>query len=467
MLTYMPNTVSRKSITIYFVTLAVVSVLFMSHILPFGMMLWGAVAVVSFFYFSNDLTKRWQVMPPKAFVKKLFIVALLIRVSYVIVVYFYYTAMTGMPFMFFSADEGVYYEASKVWRDQGFEAFKNLVTVIGLADSGEICFTGFLGLIFGTSVFTSRIGHSVLSALTCVLIYRIAKRHFGETTARMSAIFCMLMPNLIYYCGIHLKEADMVFATVFFVDCVGVVLSDRKFVLTNIVLALFSGFVLFTFRTALGAVGLIAVVVALVFNKGKLDSWWKRILLGAAVVVGLTATTAGARLQQEIDGIWAGRLTNQSEGMINRSKSVGGNTFAKYASGAVFAPMIFTIPFPTMVETPVQQNQQMIHGGNFVKNVMSGFTIFAMFLLLLSGEWRKHTLPIAMMMGYLAVIAFSNFAHSERFHQPALPFELMFAAFGISQMKQKHFQWFEYWTYFVFVVNVAWAWIKLAGRGLA
>ena len=87
-------------------------------------------------------------------------------------------------------------------------------------------------------------------------------------------------------------------------------------------------------------------------------------------------------------------------------------------------------------------------------------------LLLLSGEWRKHTLPIAMMCGYLVVVAFSNFAMSERFHQPALPFELMFAAFGISQMKQKHFQWFEYWTYFIFVANVGWAWIKLAGRGL-
>lgn len=466
MLTYLPDFVSRKGMTIYFVTLAAVSVLFMNQILPFDMMLFGIVAVVGFFYYSNDLTKRWRKLHPKLFVRKLFWTALVVRLVYMLVAYFYYKAKTGVPFMFLSADEYVYYYTSMVWHDQGFETFKTVVKNIGLADSGEICFTGFLCAIFGTSVFIARIGHSLMSALTCVLIYRIGKRHFGETTGRMAGIFCMLMPNLIYYCGIHLKEADMVFATVFFVDCVDVVLNERKFVLSHVALALLAVFVCFSFRTALGAAGLVAVLVAVVFNKGKLGSWWKRILLGAAVLVSLSVTTVGGRIQREIGEIWDERGSNQEQGMINRANSEGGNSFAKYATGAVFAPMIFTIPFSSMVYTYNQENQQMIHGGNFVKNIMSGFTIFALFLLLLSGEWRKHTLPIAMMMGYLFVIAFSNFAHSERFHQPALPFELLFAAFGVSQMKQKHFQWFEYWTYFIFAANVGWAWIKLAGRGI-
>ena len=108
----------------------------------------------------------------------------------------------------------------------------------------------------------------------------------------------------------------------------------------------------------------------------------------------------------------------------------------------------------------------MLNGGNFVKNIISGFTIFALVLLLLNGDWRNHTLPMAMMMGYLVVIAFSNFAHSERFHQPALPFELMFAAYGISQLQKKHVKWINYWMLIILVANVGWAWFKLAGRGL-
>ena len=59
MLTYLPNTISRKSMSFYFITLVVVSMLFFSRILPFYMMLFGIVEVCGFFYFSNDLSKRW------------------------------------------------------------------------------------------------------------------------------------------------------------------------------------------------------------------------------------------------------------------------------------------------------------------------------------------------------------------------------------------------------------------------
>lgn len=466
MLAYLPNSISRKAISHYFITLALVSVLFMKHILPFVWMVFGAVEVCSFFYFSNLLTREWQTMSPKSFVKKLFWTALAIRLAYMVFVYFFYKSMTGIPFMFHTADEQVYYKMSKVWKEQGFEVFRSMMMDFSLSDSGEIWWTALLCKIMGAYVFPARIGHCLLSALTCVLIYRIAKRHFGESTARMSAIFCMLMPNLIYYCGNHLKEADMVFVTVLFVDAVDNVLAGRWLDWKSIVVALASGFALFTFRTALGAVGLIALLVAVVFNNGRLGSWWKRVVMALVVVVSISMTTVGDRIMREVGDVWDGRTENQEIGMEARANIEGGNVFAKYGSGAVFAPFIFTIPFPTLVNIEIQENQMMLNGGNYVKNIISGFTVFALFLLLLSGEWRKHTLPIAMMCGYLVVIAFSNFAQSERFHQPALPFELMFAAFGISQLKSKHLKWVDYWLALMIVANMGWAWFKLAGRGL-
>ena len=98
---------------------------------------------------------------------------------------------------------------------------------------------------------------------------------------------------------------------------------------------------------------------------------------------------------------------------------------------------------------------------------MSGFVIFALFALLFNGDWRKHVLPIAVTCGYLVVLAFSNFAHAERFHFPVLAFELMFAAYGISQLKNIHKRWFTMWFVIVCIANLVWAWIKLAGRGWA
>ena len=381
-------------------------------------------------------------------------------------IYFFYDYMTGQPFMFSSADEQMYYKISGYWREQGMGAFLKEMQYLELSDSGEVYWTAFLCLLFGHFILTARIAHCLLSALTCVLVFRIAKRHFEDGTARMAAIFCMLMPNLIYYCGIHLKEADMVFVVVWLVDSVDVLLSEKKFNWRYFIIGMASALALFTFRTALGAVGLIAVLLSVILNKGKLVSTWKRIGLALLVIAAIFTTTVGNRLMEEMSDLWSEGGQNQSVGMEYRAQRTGGNSFARYASGAVFAPAIFTLPFASMVNTEGQENQQMLHGGNFTKNIMSGFTIFAIALLLISGNWRKHTLPLAMMMGYLIVIAFSNFAHSERFHQPALPFELMFAAYGISQLQRKHIKWIDYWMVFVTVANVGWAYIKLAGRGV-
>ena len=466
MLSYLPNSIAQKAMSYYFVALALVSMAFFRQILPFYMMLFGVVEVCAFFYFGHHLTRQWHKLSEKAFVKRLFWTSLIIRLVYMVFAYFFYNAMTGSPFMFSSADEHVYYNVSKIWREHGWEVFRATMRPYGIEDAGEMYLMGFLCKVFGPYIFVARIAHSILSTLTCVFIYRLANRHFGASVARMAAIFCMLMPNLIYYCGLHLKEADMVFCTVLFVDCVDVVLSEKKLGIKNLLLALFAGFAMFAFRTVLGAVGMVAIGVAVAFNKGKIGAWWKRILLVIMVVVSLGFTSIGMSIMSEVDTAWSRRESNQETGMMARAQSIGGNTYAKYAGAAVFAPFIFTIPFPTMLFVNGQQNQQMLHGGNYVKNVMSGFTIFALVMLLISGEWRKHTLPIAMMVGYLGVIAFSNFAHSERFHQPALPFELMFAAYGISILQKKHFKIVDYWLILMVVAALAWAWFKLAGRGL-
>jgi len=150
-----------------------------------------------------------------------------------------------------------------------------------------------------------------------------------------------------------------------------------------------------------------------------------------------------------------------------RAEREHGNKFSKYISGAVFAPLIVAIPFPTIINTPFQENQQLINGGNYVKNIMAFFTLFALILLVKEKRWRDHLLILVFMGAYLAVIAMSAFAQSERFHQPALPLILLFAAYGVSRTTNKQKKYFTWWLVFIFVVIVGWSWFKLAGRGLA
>ena len=261
----------------------------------------------------------------------------------------------------------------------------------------------------------------------------------------------------------------MVFLTMLFVERADWLLRQPKLKAMQTAAVMLVPLVLFMFRTALAATLVAAFFCALLLTTGRVSGFGKRAVL--IIVAGIFAATmlvTSTSIGSEVKQMWETRGSNQKGNMEWRSTRENGNIYAKYASAAVFAPMIFTIPFPTMAETPGQENQKMIHGGNFVKNILSYFTIMALVVLLFSGAWRKHVLPIAVLCGYLVVLVFSSFAQSERFHQPILPLTLMFAALGLSLIKENPWinRYYNYWCVIVFLGAIAWNWFKLAGRGM-
>jgi 4-amino-4-deoxy-L-arabinose transferase-like glycosyltransferase len=392
-------------------------------------------------------------------------------VIYVVFSYWFYNEMTGISFEFHPGDVMFYNEMGQYGHKllsngewnllEKFEGYAN----VELSDSGYPIYLSFVYWIFDDSIFLTRMLKAVWSAWTCVLVYKLASRNFGESVGRMAAIFCMLMPNFVYYCGIHLKETEMIFLIVLFAERADFSMRAKQLDWKALIIAIVAACILFLFRTALAAVAMIALATTLMLSSRKVLSLRKKIAIGAFVVLAMFATV-GNQLMQEAEELLAKSGDSQSTSMQWRAERKGGNEFAKYAGAAVFAPLIFTIPFPTLVDTPNHENQRMIHGGNYVKNITSAFTIFALFTLLLSGNWRKHVLIIAVGCGYLVVIALSAFAQSERFHLPALPFSLILAALGISMLSNKQKKWFNYWLIFIFVANIAWAWFKLRGRGM-
>ena len=465
MLNYFPKYFSARAIICYFVTLALVSIIFFNHAMPFQFMLFGLVPVCLFFVYGNRLTMDWQRFSQRSFTKKLFFTALVIRLVYTVLVYFYYIEMTGLPHAYHPGDELVYNYWGTLWKEHGFSRLRAEMNTIGLSDVGYPWMLGFEYLLLGTHVLPARILKCFIDAYSCLLLYNLAKRNFGESVGRMTAIFCMLMPNMWYYCGVTLKETEMSFLVILFAERADLVLRSPKIKATGVIIPALCILVMFTFRTALAAVMFAALAAGLVFTSSKQLVLWKKILYSSVFAVWMFMTV-GVEIVQETQQIWEGRTANQSEGMEWRANRAGGNQFAKYASATLFAPAIFTIPISSMVAVQNQENQMMMNGANFIKNILSGFVIFALFSLLISGEWRKHVLPIALMSGYLVVLVFSNFAQSERFHFPILAIELMFAAYGVSLMKNKHKRWFVIWLVVICVVIIGWAWIKLAGRGL-
>ena len=466
MLTFFPRYFSTRAIIGYVVTLILVSCIFIDYAMPFQFMLFGFIPVCIFFVYSNKCTMDWRRFGARLFKKKLFQTALIIRIVCAVFLYFYFMQMTGMPYTYSFGDEAQYHYAAALWQVDSFDQFwKELHDCYSFSDRGYIMWLGVEYLLLGPHVLPARLLKCVIDAFSCVLIYNLAKRNFGEPVGRMAGIFYMLMPNMWYYCGITLKETEMVFLTILFAERADLVLHSPKIKISGVLLPGLCILAMFTFRTALAAVMFAAFAGGLIIASSKQIQSWQKFVYGLMFGAWMFATV-GVEMIQETQDLWANKESNQAVGYEWRAKRAGGNTFARYASASVFAPLIFTIPFSSMVAIDNQENMMMMNGANFIKNVMSGIVICALLSLLFSGEWRKHVIPVALTCGYLVVIVFSNFAHSERFHLPVLGFELIFAAYGISLAKNMHKRWFMVWLVLMCAANVVWAWIKLAGRGL-
>lgn len=475
-LPYIPKRVTTWAMLAYVAAILCCNVLFASHMLHWQWWFFGTIEVLGFFYFVNRISKGWFYLKPMHFTQKLFWTAFFLRAVWVVISYILYKHWTGTAFAIDAADELFYNEvaqyAAGMMRNGDWNIYSNIVAYSGniqFSDMGYPIYLTFVYWIFGGSIVVARLIKAILGAWTVVLMYKFASRNFGEQVGRMTAIMCMLMPNLIYYCSFQLKEVEMVFLCILFVERADFLLRKGKLAFMPTAALMLIPDVMFTIRTALASVMVMAFFCAVLLSSERVVSWGRRaLLLTLALVFAGVVLTTSTSIGHDIQQMWQTRGSNQQVNMEWRTVRDNGNQFAKYAGAAVFAPMIFTIPFPTMVETPHQENQKMIHGGNFVKNILSAFTIAALFILLFSGDWRKYVLPLAILCGYLVVLVFSSFAQSERFHLPILPFTLMFAAYGISMMSEVWWikKYYPYWCALMFVAAIAWNWFKLAGRGM-
>lgn len=476
----LPKWLSVYSVIAYVLALTMVTVMYTNYSLPWYYMLSGLVAVSAFFPLGRYVSRRTFIgkqSKSKRFEKQIFLIALVPRVLYMLLLYWIFQENYGDALGFENQDALFYLETGEEFadafsNDNFVEVWKKTNEVVDLSDLGYVTYVGFIYWMTGKSVIALRLIKCLLSSLTVLLVYRLAKRNFGEQTARVAAIFCALWPNFWYYCAIHLKETEMTFLTVLFVEQADQMLKSRQFTAWKVIPVLLIAAAIFTFRAPLAFVALLALMFSVVMSSTKVISWGKRIIIGL-LAVSLVGVIAGNRLEEKARELIENQSESQKSGITfyatRKDNSGNQQTFAKYAGTAVFAPMIFTLPFPSMIRPfEGQEQQQLQNGGNFAKNIISFFTIFALMALLLSGKWRDHLLPFSFLLGYLAVLALSSFAHSERFHQPVMPFEFMFAAYGLSiaVTKKKYKRWFVAWCVLMFIAAIAWNWFKLKGRGI-
>lgn len=466
MIPYFPKQIGNRAIAVYLVSLATVSIAFLSYSMPIGYIALGCMWVLGFFLLVYQCSLNWRAASNKVYVRNIFYTALALRIVWVIVSYFFYISVTGSPFEFGAADSHAYHAdaewlADSPWSVTWAYLFGNY---IGISDSGFNFILSLIYRIFGPSIIIARFINAILSALTCILVYKMSSRTFGEEVGRMAGIMMVFMPNLIIYCGYTLKESVMIFLVVACLNRIEYLTHHHKTTLWDVLLPSLLAGSLFLFRTAIGSAAVFAFAsTILVSSAPSMKRGGKRVALIAWGVLALLVF-GGGTLATEVESLWEGRNENQSNRRLEQT--LRGNRWAQYATGAVMAPMVFVLPFATMVDTEGQEGQQAKSGGNYIRNFMGFFTILAIYEAFRRKRWRDFVPIGAFVISYLGVVSMSAFAGSERFLLPGLPCLIMMWAYGVSTLRANTYRLLTPWCFVVVAMEVAWAVFKLGSRSL-
>ena len=467
MIPYFPKQLSYRAISVYLIALLVVSLVFIEHTMKLGYIIMGIILVSCFFLLTSYFSKGWRLKKEEDFIINLFALSILLRLIWVIVSYLYYSAVNGNPFEFSAADSMGYHAeaewlASESWGTIFGYYFGPLSR--GVSDAGYPLYLIVLYKLFGPSILLPRFIKAIISAITCLLIYKLASRSFGEETGRMAGIMAALMPNLIIYCGYHLKETEMLFLEVVFLERFDYLIRSAKARFLSVLLPTVAILIMFLFRTVLGASAIFAFVTTiLVSSSPMMKKGWRRTTLIAWGVLGVIAI-GGGRIASELEDYWEERDSNLDR--RRTEQTIRGNQWAQYATGPIMAPLALVLPFATMVDVDQQYGQQEKSGGNYIRNFMGFFAILAVYEAIRRKKWRDFVLIGAFVFAYLAIVSRSGFSNSERFLLPALPCLIMMWSYRVSTLRKVTYKALSAWCIIVFFMEVGWAFFKLGSRAL-
>lgn len=482
-----PNWLTVKTMVFFFVAMFLCWIAF-GYVPEFELWVVAVLTIILFFYGGQTMSKSWERKKEKAFLRYVFFAGFLIRILWILYCYFFFN-MDHYGYIYGDdADTGWYMELGKSltkWmsgeshlidphRQNTSMTLKEIMDYHGCAidDVGYPMWLGFVYLLVGVDndVFIPFIIKCFMSAYCAVYIYRIAKRHYGDGVARISAIFVCVYPNMIYWCGTMFKEIEMVFLCCMAIDNFDRVLSSgQRYTFKNLLPGILATIAVFFFRSALGILILLAVFAHIIMSSQRVMSMGKKIMAGVLVASVLFVAMGDRIRTQSEELVKTAQSGSQKTNMEWRAERQGGNSFAKYAGAAVFAPLIFTIPFPTFNQAEESQLLQVqLSGGSYIKNILSFFVIIVMIMLLISGEWRRHVFILAYTVGYHLILVMSSFAHSGRFHMPVIPMLMLFAAYGvqIAKTNAKVRKWLPMVLVLEVAVCLVWNWFKLKGRGM-
>lgn len=459
--------IALLGISVYLVSLILISLLFRDYAMQPLWMAWGVGEVLFFFLLSWLFYSRWKQDDTKRFLRKVFFVALGIRIVYVVLMCFYFYYQTGAPFEYDAADS-MSYHAKAVYLAKCLKAgyFKYIFQYLnaftmGYSDQGYTLWLTLLYLVFGDNILIPRLFKALMSTYMCVVLFRLGTRTFGERTGKLVAVLCVFMPTFIHICGLHLKECEMIFLAVWTIERMDYVIRSKKYTFWNIAFPIILIALTFGMRTIIGITLIFAFVVFVVISDGLVNKRTKIVAVSAVAVVFFAFLFSP--VGNEMRKIYRLKFTDKNYNEQKYEKL--GMKHSELVKNVFMAPGAFVLPFSSMVEVS-NDNQKLMNGSMFVKNLLAYFAMLAIVIAFRDKKWRNFSLIGAYELAYLFMIMFSFAANSERYHEPAIPFILLMSAYSMTRLKRKELRCYYVYCVLLVVALVGWNWLKLSSRNL-
>lgn len=442
---------------------------FFKFSIPITWLLVGFFTVVLFFFCYNNFAQNWKHLNEIVFRKRLFRLNLIcgsIGTALVLVAFYFQTDSFSEPG---AADSLLYHthgiDLAKMFERSDYRVAKYLIDS-RLDDFGYNIYLGVLYYLVGPNPIVAMVLNVFLHAYSVVLLFKISNRIFGIEVARKAGLIMSFFPVFFMYMAMNLKETLLIYLLLSGTYYCIMMVENRKFNLSNLLILIFFTISLFFFRNVLGLCFLVAILVYFSINIWKVKKYrFPRLaaILLVSTVVFYQLIQLG--IKDEVF-LTADRSLQEMEVELSDKASRGnGLSLDKVAVGPLIALSGIVAPFPTLVFL----DDQVLIVWNFpsmlIKSLLSIFTFI--------GLWHaiKHrltasTLPLSIFIIYIIVLIVSAQVTSQRYQIIVLPFFCLFLAYGIEKAKNlKPNVWFLN-LLACSVVILAWNFFKIYIRNL-
>jgi hypothetical protein len=458
---------SRKAILIaLFVTFSI-TLLYAKYAMPIYIMSFGIATIFLFFLGLQYYSKAWDHLSQRRFERKMFFTSMFLRILFVLHLYLLTNFFDpgSWPFEIAASDSNLYNDVAKELATKSFDSYNQVLTwwLRSRSDYGYPIYQSLIYKLFGPYTFPVRFINCIWSSITVLLISRIARILFSDKHAKFTGIIAMLMPPLMFYCGLQLKETLMILlVTIVFYNAIKLN-EKRKISIPGILMMTFSAAFLFYFRTFMAVI--IVISVLSYFALGFLRSG-RSIILLLVFFVGINVLYTNIGLGGDVSAQYQDSQNDYLSRALSSKASMAGVSYKQ----AVIIPFIMAgstiTPFPSFLFTEERQLNIIADFQNeLVRNLMY-FFYFAGLLIVIRKYFRKSIILIFFLAGYIFALVIGGSSFQERFQLPTLPFVIILMSVGIVNINKRVLTWWNVYLVFIVMAEFAWTFFKLSLRSI-